>query len=72
VTKVIENTEGERIAPAAPCRSRATMSISDETDRAATSEVTAKSPRPIMKSLRRPSRSPIRPPSKRRPPKVRA
>ena len=72
VTSVIEKTDGERIAPAAPCRSRATMSISDDCESPASSEVTRKSPRPTMKRLRRPSRSPMRPPSRRNPPKVSA
>ncbi len=72
VTSVIEKTDGERIAPAAPCRSRATMSISDDVESPARSEVTRKSARPAMKTRRLPSRSPMRPPSRRNPPKVSA
>jgi hypothetical protein len=72
VTRTMEKTDGERIAPAAPWRSRATISISDEVERPARSDVARKRLRPTMKSLRRPSRSPMRPPSSRKPPKVSA
>ncbi len=72
VTVVIENTDGERIAAAAPCAVRAKISISDDWDSPAISEVSAKSPRPTMKKIRRPSRSPMRPPRSRNPPNVSA
>ena len=72
VTRVIEKTDGERIAPAAPCSSRATMSISEDVDNPARSEVTRKSASPTMNTFRRPRMSPARPPSSRKPPKVNA
>jgi hypothetical protein len=72
VTETIEKTDGERIAPAAPWARRAAMSIPAETERPQISEVTAKRPSPIMKSMRRPRRSPARPPSSRKPPNVSA
>ena len=38
VTSVIEKTDGERIAPAAPCTRRIAISIPDETERPQRSE----------------------------------
>jgi hypothetical protein len=72
VTETIEKTDGERIAPAAPWSSRVTMSISGEVANPARSENRANAARPTMKSMRRPSRSPMRPPRSRKPPNVRA
>ena len=73
VTSVIEKTDGERIAPAAPCsepRDDQHRGRGARGPRAARSR--AKSARPTMKRLRRPSRSPMRPPSSRKPPNVSA
>ncbi len=72
VTLVIEKTDGDRIAPAAPWATRAPISIADEVERPARSEVAEKSARPIMNMRRRPRMSPIRPPSSRKPPNVSA
>ncbi len=72
VTSVIEKTEGERTAPAAPWQSRNTTSAAADHARPQSSENSANKRRPAMKTLRRPSRSPERPPSRRKPPKVRA
>ena len=72
VTKVIEKTDGERIAPAAPWARRAAMSMPGLVDSPAQSEVAKNSARPTMNSRRRPSRSPARPPRSRKPPKVNA
>ncbi len=72
VTSVMEKTDGARIAPAAPCTRRIAMSIPEETERPQRSEEIAKSRSPAMKTFRRPSRSPKRPPSSRKPPKVSA
>ncbi len=72
VTEVMEKTDGERIAPAAPCATRAPISIAEEVERPASSDVTANSASPTMKMRLRPSRSPKRPPRRRKPPKVSA
>ncbi len=71
-TETIEKTDGESTAPAAPCRSRATISISGDVESPARSENAANEARPIMKIMRRPSRSPMRPPRSRNPPNVSA
>jgi hypothetical protein len=72
VTETIEKTEGARIAPARPWSARAAISIPAEVEKPHRSEKAAKSKRPSMKSRRRPSRSPDRPPRRRKPPKVKA
>ena len=72
VTDVIEKTDGESAAPASPWSARAPISIPAETERPQRSEKSAKDARPAMKSFRRPSTSPIRPPRSRNPPKVSA
>jgi hypothetical protein len=71
VTETIEKTDGARIAPPRPCSARNAMSMPDEVARPQASEKRANAPRPTMKSQRRPSRSPTRPPRSRKPPKVR-
>ena len=72
VTETIEKTDGASAAPASPCKARIPISIPDEVESPQSSEVRAKSASPAMKSFRRPSRSPMRPPSSRNPPNVSA
>ena len=72
VTVVIENTDGERIAAAAPWSMRAITSTSADQASPQSSENAEKAARPTMKMMRRPRMSPTRPPSSRKPPNVSA
>jgi hypothetical protein len=72
VTVVIENTDGERIAAAAPWSMREITSTSADHASPQSSENAEKAARPTMKMTRRPRMSPARPPSSRKPPNVSA
>jgi hypothetical protein len=72
VTETIENTDGARSAAPAPCRILNVTSIVDDVDRPHSSEQIANAMSPAMNTFLRPSRSPMRPPSSRNPPKVSA
>ncbi len=73
--KVVVSTEraaGDTSAPPRPCRARPATSSAADPAKPLNSEAAEKSAMPIMKSRRRPKRSPARPPSRRNPPKVSA
>ncbi len=70
VVVTIESAAGEMIAAPSPWAARATISWPSVAEKPAASEATATSSRPAMKTLRRPTRSAVRPPSSRKPPKV--
>ena len=72
VTVTIENTDGERIAAAAPWSMRAATSTPAVQASPQSSEKTEKAASPTMKMIRRPRMSPARPPSSRKPPNVSA
>ena len=72
VTVTIENTDGERIAAAAPWSIRATTSTPAVQASPQSSENAQKAASPTMKTMRRPRMSPARPPSSRKPPNVSA
>jgi hypothetical protein len=69
---MIESAAGEISAAPSPCSAREPMSMPELTERPSSSEATVKITRPIRKSRFRPSRSPARPPSSRKPPKTSA
>ena len=71
VVVTIESAAGEMIAAPRPCAARAAISCPSVAAKPAASEAAATSRRPEMKTRRRPSKSAIRPPSSRKPPKVR-
>ena len=70
VVEMIDSAAGEMNAAPRPCSARAPMSIPDEVARPSSSEATVKTTIPNRKSRLRPSRSPARPPSSRKPPKT--
>jgi hypothetical protein len=71
VVVTIERAAGETIAAPRPCAARAAISWVSFVAKPATSEAAATTNRPAMNTLRLPSRSASRPPSRRKPPKVR-
>ena len=71
VVVTIESAAGEMIAAPRPWAARAAISCPSVEAKPAASEATATSIRPAMNTRRRPSRSAVRPPSSRKPPKVR-
>ena len=70
VVVTIERAAGEMIAAPRPCTARAPIRTFALFARPQASEAAVKMTSPTMKISRRPSRSAIRPPSKRKPPKV--
>ena len=70
VVVTIDSAAGEMIAAPRPCTARALIKTPELLAKPQTSEAIVKSVRPTRKIRLRPSRSAIRPPSKRNPPKV--
>ena len=68
---MIESAAGEAIAAPRPWTARAMISQVSLAASPPASEATEKSAIPIMKTRRRPKKSASRPPSSRKPPKVR-
>ena len=68
----IESAAGVIAAAPTPCSARAATRAPSDQASPASSEARANNPTPAMKTRRRPSRSAARPPSRSRPPKVRA
>src|SRR3954468_18299413 len=64
----IESADGEMIAAPRPCAARAAISCPWLVANPASSDATATTRRPAMKTRRRPSRSAARPPRRRKPP----
>jgi hypothetical protein len=56
--RMSDRVEGANVAPASPSRARVTMSISALFENAATTDATPKAAAPIIRSRRRPIRSP--------------
>ena len=71
VVTTSESAVGEAIAAPSPWTTRAAINSVGLPARPPASDETAKRPTPIMSIRRRRSRSPRRPPSSRKPPKVR-
>ena len=68
---IISDSEtAETTAPPSPCTARAPISIPCEPASPQQTDATVKSAIPIRNSRRWPKRSPRRPPSRRKPPKV--
>ena len=67
-----DSAAGDTIAPAAPCTSRATISITGHSESPATREAIANQTSPAASSRRRPSRSASRPPASSSEPNVSA
>jgi hypothetical protein len=72
VVITIESAVGVMIAAPAPWMARAEISAAGLQASAHNSDAAVKSPSPTMNTRLRPSRSAARPPSKSKPPKVRA
>src|SRR3954454_7032408 len=70
VVVTIDSAAGDRIAAPRPCTARAAISWPEFVARPPASDASANSTRPPMKTRRLPSRSAMRPPSSRKPPKV--
>jgi hypothetical protein len=70
IVVTIESAAGEMIAAPSPCAALAAISWPSVAAKPAAREATATSISPAMKTRRRPSRSAVRPPSRRKPPKV--
>src|SRR5205085_2541039 len=70
VVEMIESAAGEISAAPRPCNAREPTSIASLEARPSRSEAPVKITRPSRKSRLRPSRSPARPPSRRKPPKT--
>ncbi len=68
VVVTIDSAAGATTAAPRPCTPRAMISHSDVVAKPPASEATENSPRPAMKTRRRPNRSAARPPSSRKPP----
>ncbi len=68
VVVMIDSAAGETSAPPRPCSARAATSHVSEVARPLSSEANEKIATPQRNSLRRPNRSPARPPSSRKPP----
>ena len=67
---ISESATAETTAAPNPCTARATISISCEVARPQAADASVKTTIPMRKRRRWPKRSPRRPPSKRKPPKV--
>ena len=67
---MIESVAGEMIAAPTPCTARAPTSTPIEPASPQTSDAAEKTTIPTMNIRLRPSRSPARPPSSRKPPNV--
>ena len=67
---ISESATAETTAPPRPCTARAPTSSSCEVESPQASDASVKSAIPIRNSRRWPKRSPSRPPSSRKPPKV--
>ena len=65
-----DSDTAETTAPASPCTARAVISSSCEFARPHASDATVKAAMPSRNSRRCPYKSPSRPPSSRKPPKV--
>ena len=72
VVAMIDSAAGEISAAPSPCSARAPMSMPELEARPSSSDAPVKITSPIRKIRLRPSRSPARPPSKRKPPNTRA
>ena len=72
VVAISASAVGATIAPPAPCTARAVSSHACEVANPPTSDAAENSSSPMMNIRRRPSRSPARPPSSSRPPRVSA
>ncbi len=70
VVVMIASAAGEMNAAPRPCSPRKPISIPDDVESPFSSEATEKTTIPARKSRLRPSRSPARPPSSRKPPKT--
>ena len=70
VVMMIESVAGEMIAAPTPCTARAPTSTPIEPASPQTSDAAEKTTIPTMNIRLRPSRSPARPPSSRKPPNV--
>ena len=70
VVVMIASAAGEMNAAPSPCSPRQAMSIPELWARPLSSDATVKTTRPKRNSRLRPSRSPARPPSSRKPPKT--
>ena len=70
VVVMIASAAGEMNAAPSPCSARHAISIPEFTARPLSSDATVKTTRPKRNSRLRPSRSPARPPSSRKPPKT--
>ena len=68
----IERAAGASSAPPSPCVTRKAISELSDQAKPASSELTVKRATPAMNSRRRPSRSAILPPSRRKPPNMSA
>ena len=68
VVMMIESVAGEMIAAPSPCMTRAAISTPIEPASPQASDAAEKRAIPIMNMRRRPRRSPVRPPSSRKPP----
>ena len=71
VVVMIDSAAGETSAAPRPWSPRAMISISEECESPHSSDAVANAVTPAMKIRLRPMRSPIRPPSSRKPPNVR-
>ena len=71
VVEMIDSAAGEISAAPSPCSARELISIPSLTASPSSSEAEVKMTRPTRKSRLRPSRSPRRPPSSRKPPNTR-
>ena len=70
VVEMIESAAGEISAAPRPCSARKPISSPELVDIPSSSEAAVKITRPMRKSRLRPSKSPARPPSRRKPPKT--
>ena len=70
VVVMIDSAAGETSAPPSPCSAREATSNSDDVARPLSSDATVNTITPATNTLRRPIRSPARPPSSRKPPKT--
>src|SRR4051794_29920430 len=70
VVVTIDRAAGERSAAPRPCTARAAISQLSDCAKPPSKDASANRTRPLMKTRRRPSRSAMRPPSSRKPPKV--
>ena len=70
VVVMIESAAGEMIAAPRPCTARDAISTASEEASPQANDAAVKTTTPIRNTLRRPSRSAMRPPSSRKPPNV--